>query len=274
MLIDGEIVAQAFGISGRVTDFDNKQPLAFVNVVVNDSCFGGMTDIDGKYEIKSNEEIKSIRFSYIGYETQVVELEKKVEKLNVRLKPTFFNLTEVTINAGENPAHRIIDSVMANRKNNIINHLQSCRYKMYDKLVVTIDSSKFGQFQEMPELTGFFAILERNDLMVMETVSELLYKSPDNKRQNVMATKISGIENPSIVYLVSSLQSVSFYDEYVTIIDEKYVNPLSRGSKNKYFFNIESATPANNGDTLFTISFHPYKGYKFRWSCWHHGDSF
>ena len=67
------------------------------------------------------------------------------KKCNVALKPTTFNLNEVTIEAGENPAHRIIDSLMAHRKANNPNSLASYKYNIYDQMVITIDSSNFGK---------------------------------------------------------------------------------------------------------------------------------
>ena len=51
----------------------------------------------------------------------------------------------MTVDAGENPAHRIIDSLMAHRKANNPNSLESYRYNIYDQMVITIDSSDFGK---------------------------------------------------------------------------------------------------------------------------------
>ena len=99
--------------------------------------------------------------------------------------------------------------------------------------------------------------------MVMETASEVLFKAPDHKLQNVLGTKIAGMRNPTFVYLVNSMQSVSFYDETVNITGTDYVNPISRGSKTHYFFNLESVSPIGQGDSLYIISFHPMRGSTF-----------
>ena len=45
-------------LSGKVTDERNRQPLAFVNVVVNEGLQGVITDIDGKYEIVAYKPIR------------------------------------------------------------------------------------------------------------------------------------------------------------------------------------------------------------------------
>ena len=59
------------------------------------------------------------------------------------------------------------------------------------------------------------------------------------------------------------MQSTSFYEETVRIANIDYVNPISRNSKNHYFFTLESVSPAGQGDSLYMVSFHPLKGSTF-----------
>jgi len=261
------LFSQDFILSGKITDEVTRQPLAFVNVVVNDGLTGTMSDIDGKYSIGSNEPIRSVRFSSIGYEPKEIQLDAGKKKCNVTLKPVVFELGEVVIDAGENPAHRIIDSLMAHRKANNPNSLKSYRYKMYDQMVFTVDSSELGsaltRSNEESALQQIDSVLKKSDLMVMETASEVLFKSPDRKLQNVLGTKVAGMKNPTFVYLANSMQSVSFYDETVSITGTDYVNPISRGSKTHYFFTLESVYPYGQGDSLYVISFHPMRGSTF-----------
>ena len=261
------VMAQAQVIGGTVTDGQSHKPLAFVNVVINDGLRGTISDIDGKYEIASDAPIKSITFSSIGYEKKTVDIAPGQKKCDVALTPTTFELTEVTVEAGENPAHRIIDSLMAHRKANNPNSLGSYRYKIYDQMVFTIDSTELGnalsENTEGSNLKMFDSILKKSDLMVMETASEVLFKRPDRKLQNVLGTKVAGMKNPTFIYLVNSMQSISFYDETVSITGTDYVNPISQGSKTHYFFTLESVNPIGNGDSLYVISFHPMRGSTF-----------
>lgn len=262
------LFSQNYTISGKVTDAQNLQPLAFVNIVVNEGLYGGMSDIDGRYTISSPEAITSIHFSYIGYETKhITEIENQ-KKMNVSLTPITIELQEATVDAGENPAHRIIDSVMAHRTQNNPSSLHSYSYKLYDKMVFTVDSSRFEAAKKNDTIPDsdikiFDSILRKNDLMVMETATEVKFLNPDHLLQNVLGAKVAGMKDPTFLYLVNQMQTVSFYEEDVKIIGTAYLNPLSKGSKSKYFFNIESATPTHDGDTLFAISFHPYKDSNF-----------
>ena len=265
----GRLFSQSHTISGHITDKQNRQPLAFVNVILNDGQFGGMSDIDGKYSISATEPIRKVGFSCIGYESFETTLQPGTKKYNIALQPITFELGEVTVEAGENPAHRIIDSVMAHRKRNNPDHLGSYSYTIYDKMVFTVDSTKLSnikyesaQMQEPQDIFFLDSVLKKNDLMVMETVSEVLFKEPDKKKQTVIANKVAGMKDPVFMYLVSSFQSVSFYEETVSLGGARYVNPISRGSKSSYVFRLENITTMGP-DSLFVITFRPREGATF-----------
>ena len=185
--------------------------------------------------------------------------------------PRVYRLDEVTVHGGENPAHRIIDSVMAHRTENHPNSLDSYRYHIYDQMVITVDTSDVSAMldtvRDDKRLATFDSLLKRSDLMVMETYSEVLFRSPNQTRQNVLGTKMSGSKDPQVVYLASKMQSTSFYDEIVNIAGTDYVNPISRNSKSHYFFTLETVTPAQASDSLYVISFHPMQGSTFNGLC-------
>ena len=82
---------------GKITDERNRQPLAFVNVVVNEGLQGVISDIDGWYEIVSDEPISKIKVSSIGYESREIAITPDQKKCNVALKPKTFELDEVTV---------------------------------------------------------------------------------------------------------------------------------------------------------------------------------
>ena len=269
ILLSTKALVAQHTLSGKITDERNRQPLAFVNVAVNEGLQGVISDIDGRYEINSSEPISRIKVSSIGYETREIVITSGQKKCHVALKPKTFELGEVTVEAGENPAHRIIDSLMAHRKANNPNSLGTYSYKIYDKMVFTIDSSSFDQAlasdtaQQKSNLRILDGIMKKSDLMVMETASEVLFMSPDRKLQHVLGTKVAGMKEPTFIYLVNSMQSISFYDEIVNITGTEYINPISRGCKDHYFFTLEATNPIGQGDSLYVISFHPMRGSSF-----------
>ena len=250
---------KAFVVSGRVTNANNKQALAFVNIVTEDGLNGTTSDIDGKYSITTKNTVENLIFSCVGFEKKKVTVDATQPKWNVSLQPIQYELNEVVVNAGENPAHRLIDSVLAHRKDNYIDNMKSYSYTLYDKMVFTIDSSGHHsdslRADTSTNTSKLLGILKKNDLMVMETVSEQKFLGPDRHSQKVLGTKIAGLKEPVFIYLVSEIQSISFYDEEIAIIGSKYLNPISKNSKKKYLFRIESAETTPTGDSVFVVSF-------------------
>ena len=252
-----EISGQNF-ISGTVTDEASKEKLAFVNIVVNENgTLGTTSDIDGNFTIKSKEGIKSLTFSFVGYEKKKVDIIEDENNISVRLKPQNIELSEIVIDGTKNPANRIIDSVFKYRDSNNPKSLDSYHYKMYDNMIFTVDTSNLSPNDELRQE------FRNNDLMVMETVSEQYYQKPNKNKKIILAKKVSGLNNSNGVYLLENIQSIGFQEDLVTINNKKYVNPISKGSHNKYIFYLESAYKTEENDSIFTIAFAPYKNTTF-----------
>ena len=245
-------------IDGIVVDDKTNERLAFVNIVINeDGTLGTTTDIDGSFSITTKKEINKLTFSFVGYEKKTIDIEVGQENISVRLKPQHIYLSEVVIDGSNDPANRIIDSVFKYRDSNNPKSLDSYYYKIYDNMVFTLDSTSPLIDEEMR------SELRKNDLIVTETVSEQYYRKPNKSKKNILANRFSGMKEPMFVYILENIQSVGFYDDLVSIDEKKYVNPISRGSKNKYIFVLESAFKNESNDSIFTISFRPYRNTNF-----------
>ncbi|MBR6438803.1 MAG: carboxypeptidase-like regulatory domain-containing protein [Bacteroidales bacterium] len=253
--------AQVFSVNGTVSDSVTKQKLAFVNVIINNAqTYGTITDIDGNFTVKSKNEIKTLTFSCVGYQKKTVPAEALKNKSNkILLRPISVELQEVVVYAGENPAHRIIDSVVKNRKRNNPEMLNSYSYTIYDQMIVTLDTTKLND----SSLINVNKLVRDNDIMVMETVSEQYHKRPNKNKREIKANIISGLKNPMYFYVIDGMQSTSFYDDFITVYEKNYVNPITPGSKSKYFFGLESVMPTENNDSIYTISFKPRRGTTF-----------
>ena len=250
--------AQIFSVKGTVMDSVTKQKLAFVNIIINDDgTLGTTTDIDGNFSISSKKDIKSLTFSYVGYQKKHVLAEDLSKK--ILLSPISYQLQEVVFKAGENPAHRIVDSVVKNRKRNNPEMLDYYSYTIYDRMVFTVDTTEVTDSVFM----DFGKLWRENDLMVMETVSEIFHKKSHKNKREIKANKVSGLKNPQYFYVLDGMQSFHFYDDFITVYEKNYVNPITPGSKSRYFFGLESTMPTAEGDTLYIISFKPRRNATF-----------
>ena len=250
--------AQQYHCLGKVYDEETGRSMAFVNIVANNSNIGTATDIDGKFLVVSETPINLLRFSYVGYESLVIEILGEANNLVIHLRRSATELREIVILAGENPAHRIIQKVIENRDKNDPEQLKSFSYTSYDKMIFTIDTLEIPEEANEVGDSSSYKIkkfLKDKDFFLMETVSERKYLAPDRNHEKIIATRISGFKDPLLLFLSSQLQSTSFYKELIKIGDKNYINPLLKGSFKKYFFMIEDTTYTPNFDTLFIISF-------------------
>ncbi len=266
------VVAQ-HSVSGKVTDIKTGEALAFVNIRINNSMQGSTTDIDGKFTVKSFDLIEKLTFTYVGYKEIIwINSSTQNSKINIQLQQNAVGLREVKVINKENPAHRIILKAVANKNKNNPDKQKSYRCKTYNKFVVTgvkNDSIKkinggvtiaAGDSSEF-KVDSFF---EKQHLFLTESISERSYLKPDNVKETVLATRFSGLKSPVFSLLATQFQPFSFYDDYIGILDIKYLNPISKGSINKYLFILEDTTFNDVGDTVYVISFKPKKSKNFK----------
>ncbi|HSG68532.1 MAG TPA: DUF5686 family protein, partial [Bacteroidales bacterium] len=261
ILLSGYILlGQPSTISGRVMDAETGESLAFVNILVNNSRQGGATDIDGRFRISAFGPVEYLRLTYVGYEPMTYAVEQSQDNLRIYLKKIPYELREVVVFPGINPAHRIIKNVIESRNLNDPEKLKSFSYTSYEKVVFTLDLESLRMIETMMldtsalEVRRFF---DRQDIFIAESVTERMFLFPDRNRENVIATRVSGMKDPIFVFLVSQIQSTSFYRERINIGRSEYINPISRGSISKYIFLIEDTAYYGEHDTVFIISYQP-----------------
>ena len=81
-------------IEGQVSD-ENGNPLAGVNVIIQGTTTGTITDANGKFNIQASEEA-ALTFSFVGYKRKDVVVKKKKE-INVTLEPDVTQLSDVVV---------------------------------------------------------------------------------------------------------------------------------------------------------------------------------
>ena len=259
--------AQPFTINGHVIDAESGQPLAFVNIVINQGNTGGVSDIDGRFAIKSTEAFESLQFSYVGYARLVHHVQNPDERLVIKMERLSLELSEVTIVAGDNPAHRIIENAIRHRDRNNYERLPSFSYTSYDKMILTIDADTIIITDSLLADTSLIKLkkfYDRQHAFIMESVSQRRFLYPGRNHHQVLASRVSGFRDPIFTFLISQLQSTSFYDDVISISDKNYVNPISRGSTTRYWFIIEDTMfMAGSPDTTFIISYRPRPNLNF-----------
>ena len=233
------------------------EALAFVNIVFNNNPYlGTVSDIDGNFSFRSNSELKSISFSYVGYEKFQLELDslENKQQLLIKLKPSSVQLHEVLIRVKENPANRIIRKVIENKEINDPENSSSFMYTSYNKshFDFTFTDSLVADSVIQKIRKG----MEGGYIFLMESVTERQFVYPDLSEEVIIGTKVSGFKHPSFASLATDLQPFSFYEDFIPILESNYLNPISNGSLNKYNFSLKD-TLYDAKDSVFVIAFQP-----------------
>lgn len=86
---------ESITVSGTVIDEDN-EPLIGVNILIKGTATGTITDIEGKFSVKTTLANPTLIISYIGYQTQEIVVRNQ-QPLNVILKTDQLGLDEIVV---------------------------------------------------------------------------------------------------------------------------------------------------------------------------------
>jgi len=273
--------SQQYNVEGKVIDKSTGKSLPFVNMIVtgNPQC-GATADIDGNFKISAPVHIISLSFSYVGYRDTVILINtaaNDIKGLVIKLQEISFQIQEVKILPGINPALRIIREAINNKDKNNPEKVHSFIYDSYNKLYCTADikdaTDTVNSLDTVKTLHthadsvshrhhSLKRFLKKQYLFLMESVSQRKFLYPDHNYEKVIASRTSGFTNSPIALLAQELQSFSFYGDQINIFGVDYLNPVSDGGIKRYYFIIED-TLYSGKDTVFVISFEPKQGKYF-----------
>jgi TonB-linked SusC/RagA family outer membrane protein len=92
------VFAQSRTLTGTVTDSDDGSTLPGVSVVVKGTSVGTVTDIDGKFSLNVPKDATTLRFSFVGYSTQEVEI-SSTSSFKISLEKATLSVDEVVVTA-------------------------------------------------------------------------------------------------------------------------------------------------------------------------------
>src|SRR5690606_9657827 len=90
-----EAIAQR-QVTGRVTDAESGEVLPGVNILIKGTNNGTVTDINGRYRLEIPSEEAVLKFSFIGYLNEQIQVGEK-SVLDVILVPNLTTLDEVVV---------------------------------------------------------------------------------------------------------------------------------------------------------------------------------
>jgi len=127
------VQAQTVRITGTVTSSEDGMPIPGVSVVAKGTTTGGISNVDGKYEINAPASAQTLMFSFVGMKTQEVAINGRTV-IDVVLETESFEVEEVVVTAlGIKRAEKATgyaiqgvkgDEITKARESNVVNSLQ------------------------------------------------------------------------------------------------------------------------------------------------------
>ena len=276
--------AQSFtSASGIVKDSITGEPLPFVSVYFDGSTIGAMTDDNGTFTLQNNQGYTKLAAASLGYDTKFIDLKpgKKNDNLEVLLKPTAFEISEVVVKPKrekytrkDNPAVELIKKVIAHKNYNRIEAKPEYQTEVYEKLSLSLDNfnpnlDKNKFLKKFKFIKNYLDTSEFNGkpiltVSVRENLSDFYYrKSPKAEKTIVRAKRMQGIDKTLddgggiTSNLEEIFKSINIFDNNIPILLNRFVSPLSSTLATTYYHYYIMDTLDVGGDKCVDLAFVP-----------------
>ena len=276
--------AQSFtSASGIIKDSITGEPLPFVSVYFDGSTIGAMTDDNGTFTLQNNQGYTKLAAASLGYDTKFIDLKpgKKNDNLEVLLKPTAFEISEVVVKPKrekytrkDNPAVELIKKVIAHKNDNRIEAKPEYQTEVYEKLSLSLDNfnpnlDKNKFLKKFKFIKNYLDTSEFNGkpiltVSVRENLSDFYYrKSPKAEKTIVRAKRMQGIDKTLddgggiTSNLEEIFKSINIFDNNIPILLNRFVSPLSSTLATTYYHYYIMDTLDVGGDKCVDLAFVP-----------------
>lgn len=261
-------------VSGIIID-EFGEPVSFANILFKNSIEGTITNDDGRFYMESETTYKTLVISFIGYETQEINLTAKVNyDMNIKLAASTEQLDEVVLISGKqskknNPAIDILRKIWAKKRENGIRKFKQYAFDKYEKIefdLNSIDSALMKRkifkglefvFQDLDtsRITGKTYL----PIFLNETFSKVYGDNAFNEeKEEILGNKNSGFDNnQAILAFVADLyQDYDIYDNYLKFFDKSFTSPLSRTGIDTYNYALRDSAFIDN-KWCYNIVYYP-----------------
>ncbi len=240
-------------IYGTITD-TNGEPLPFASIYLQGSSTGTTSNVDGAYQFDPGQGTFSLVYRYIGYRQKIVQadLGDQPVELNVVLEPEAVELSEVVVRANaEDPAYAIIRKAIKKRDyyRNLVEAYSCDVYIKGIQKLLDAPEKLFGQ--ELGDLGGTLDSNRQGIIYLSESVAELHYQRPDQFKERMISSKVSGNDN-GFSFNRATLMNFNFYDNHIEI-ERQLLSPIADNALAYYRYQLVGSMPDNEGRLINKI---------------------
>ena len=163
-------------------------------------------------------------------------------------------------------ANAIIHQVLRHRQQQDLNELPGFKYKSYNKFAVNVDRRPLRKYvpRFIKRRLPFLVPPEDHNyhLYLMETVTKREVREKVQDRETILASRATGINDPTLLTPVTQLQPLNLFEDYLRIVTTDFVSPISPQTYSRYNFELVQAFPYRK-DSLYVVHFEPEEGRNF-----------
>jgi hypothetical protein len=244
-------------IKGVVSD-EKGVTLPGVSIFIENTYNGTSSNENGSYELNIKKAGNyTIIFQYLGYKTlkKPVNITEFPFILNVKLSEENIDLAEVVINIKDNPANKVIRKAIAARKDNS-DKMARFKADFYSRGIFKLkDTPKKILGQEIGDMDGSLDSTGTGIIYLSETISKIMYEKPDNFKEKIIASKVSGNDNG---YSFNSARgsAFDFYKNTVSV-GAKMISPIADNAFSYYKYVLEGTFQDENNQMINKIKLVP-----------------
>ena len=268
-------------ITGFVRDSVSLEPIPYAAIFFKGSDKGLLANENGEFNMTTSTNFISLSVSTMGYKEKEVFVNKgKTNELVIKLVPTGVALKEVVVNYKKdkyskknNPAVIFMEKLRNRRK---LYDPKNHDYYSFDKHTkINLGLNNFSEEQKknwiMKKFSFIFDYLDTSEVSgkpilnvsVKEKIStEYFRKKPHNEKELVRGNKSAGIDEvfdqESIQrFLEDVFREVNIFENDITIMQNRFVSPLSSIGENFYKYYLTDTIPID-GVNCIELSFVPF----------------
>lgn len=242
----GRIAAQSFLVSGKILD-EKHQGLPFSSVLVKGTSIGTNANADGFYTLKLPAGNYELIFQYVGYKKKIEPIViTKNETKNVTLNPESYELKEVVIKDGEDPAYAVIRQAIKKRKY-YLNEVDAFTCKAYIKGLQRLKDFPKKMAKLINTMSGSGDKIDSTLLGVVylsESETKYHFRKPTDEKEIMYSSKVSG-DNKAFSFNQVSDMKFNAYENLITLdglSDRPFISPINENALLSYRYKLLGTT--------------------------------
>lgn len=238
--------AQSYLVSGKISD-EKHQGLPFSSVMVKGTTQGTNANADGFYSLKLPAGTYELMFQYVGYKKKVETIVvASNETKNVVLNPESYELREVVIKDGEDPAYAVIRQAIKKRKY-FLNEVNAFTCKAYIKGLQRLKNFPKKMAKLINTINSSGDKIDSTLLGVVylsESETKYHFRKPSDEKEIMYSSKVSG-DNKAFSFNQVSDMKFNVYENLITLdglSDRPFISPINENALFSYRYKLLGTT--------------------------------